>query len=260
MQTTLKHINFTLQGYCKNLVIAVALTLSFGNVFSQTQLERQVIGASGSETNTPNLRVSSTVGEPIVSTRQAQNSTLIITQGFQQALVTDSSLTYVLRTFDASCIGRSNGFATVDSITGCEAPYTILWSTGATGATVRNLAPGNYSVQITSADGCETDLRTFTIGTISSEPCFLTFYSGITPNNDGFNDSWIIENVEAFADNEVKIYNRYGLLVFETTAYDNVNNVWDGNNLSGNELPSDTYFFVFEYDGDIEKGWIELTR
>jgi gliding motility-associated-like protein len=219
-----------------------------------------VIGSSGSETTSPNLRISSTVGEALTTTQQAPNSTLLITQGFQQALVTDSLLTFNLRTFKASCIGRSNGFAEVDSIIGCEGPYTILWSNGATGATNRNLQAGAYSVQITSADGCETNLRNFTIENISEAPCFLTFYSGITPNNDGLNDTWVINNIEAFPSNKVSIYNRYGLKVFETKGYDNINKVWEGNNLSGNELPSDTYFYVFETDGEIEKGWIELTR
>jgi gliding motility-associated-like protein len=60
--------------------------------------------------------------------------------------------------------------------------------------------------------------------------------------------------------NEVFIYDRNGNKVFETNNYDNDNAVWEGNNLSGGPLPSDTYFYIFTA-GDIkEKGWIELTR
>ena len=49
-------------------------------------------------------------------------------------------------------------------------------------------------------------------------------------------------------------------MLFQEKNYDNVNVVWDGTNQSGGDLPSDTYFFVFESDGEFEKGWIELTR
>ena len=58
------------------------------------------------------------------------------------------------------------------------------------------------------------------------------------------------------------IYDRNGNRVFDATNYDNINVVWGGQNRSGGDLPSDTYFYIFSTaDGGInEKGWIELTR
>ena len=91
-------------------------------------------------------------------------------------------------------------------------------------------------------------------------PCLLKFYSGITPNGDGLNETWIIDNIELFPSNEVIFYNRLGNKVWEGTNYDNSNVVWGGQNLSGNELPSDTYFYIFESGSNVEKGWVELTR
>ena len=54
---------------------------------------------------------------------------------------------------DVSCFGGSDGTATV-SIAGGTSPYSILWSTGSTDATITGLSSGTYSVQVTDAHGC----------------------------------------------------------------------------------------------------------
>ncbi len=115
-------------------------------------------------------------------------------------------------------------------------------------------------MQITSANGCESEIIKFTIGYISEEDCDLNLFTGFTPNGDGLNDQWNITNVEAFISVDVTIFNRLGNKVWEGKNYDNNTVVWKGENLSGNALPSNTYFYVVEYDGEMEKGWVELIR
>lgn len=230
----------------------------FSPLFSQVQVTRSVIGAAASDASNGNTKLSSTVGETMINT--AENSPRVYTQGFQQPVRIVDLVFYDILIEDASCIGIDNGFASIGNITGCSGPYTILWSNGKTGPNNRNLAPGEYSVQITSNDGCVTQTYNFSIATISGSPCLLKFYTGITPNNDGLNDKWIIDNIEAFPQNEITIFNRLGNTVWKGSNYDNNNVVWAGENLSGNDSPSDTYFFVFESDGVFERGWIELTR
>lgn len=245
----------------KNIVILFLIVCFFvpSRASAQVQIERQVIGSAGSETSTPSIKVSSTTGETAVQTTVL--SGVIYTEGFQQPLKEDT-IFILLSSGNASCIGRSNGFAEIDSISGCESPYTVNWSAGRSPADpnqVFGLAPGEYTVQVVSNDGCE-GIFPFSIGLIENEACQLKFFSGISPNNDGMNDTWVIENVEAFPENEVRIFNRLGNTVFDETNYDNQSVVWKGNNLSGNELPSGTYFYIFETAGLVEKGWIELTR
>lgn len=226
---------------------------------AQVQLERQVVGSAGSETNSANLKVAATVGEVVVET--ASGGAVTYTQGFQQPFKSDT-IRVVLSITDASCLGRDNGSVLIDSIIGCAPPYTINWSAGrvlADGRSVFGLAPGDYTVQAVSSDGCENILP-FTVGLISTEACLLQFFSGISPNNDGLNDTWFIQNVEAYAENKVTIFNRLGNIVFKGKNYDNENVVWKGDNLSGNPLPSGTYFFIFESGDFVEKGWIELTK
>lgn len=55
----------------------------------------------------------------------------------------------------ANCINGELGSITI-TVTGGTAPYIYLWSTGATTSQVSGLNPGNYSVKITDANGCET--------------------------------------------------------------------------------------------------------
>ncbi|MFN0189173.1 MAG: T9SS type A sorting domain-containing protein, partial [Bacteroidia bacterium] len=53
---------------------------------------------------------------------------------------------------NANC-GLNDGAAYL-SINGGTAPYTILWSNGSTTANISGLAPGNYTVTVTDANGC----------------------------------------------------------------------------------------------------------
>ncbi|WP_191906990.1 T9SS type A sorting domain-containing protein [Adhaeribacter soli] len=63
--------------------------------------------------------------------------------------------TLTINAANVTCHGAANGTATV-SASGGTAPYTYLWSNGATTATISNLAPGTYTVTSTDAKGCRS--------------------------------------------------------------------------------------------------------
>ncbi|HEY6162539.1 MAG TPA: PKD domain-containing protein [Bacteroidia bacterium] len=54
---------------------------------------------------------------------------------------------------NVSCAGGNNGSATVTA-SGGQQPYSYLWSTGATTQTIIGLIPGNYTIAVTTANGC----------------------------------------------------------------------------------------------------------
>lgn len=90
----------------------------------------------------------------------------------------------------------------------------------------------------------------------------LTISEGISPNDDGFNDTLTIPCIEEYDTNVLKIYNRYGTLIYEMANY---NNSWNGIPNKGllrstNKVPVGTYFYVLEIDTTIEPkvGWIYL--
>jgi gliding motility-associated-like protein len=85
----------------------------------------------------------------------------------------------------------------------------------------------------------------------------LFFYSAFTPNNDGDNDVFYIGNIGKFPDNNLKIYNRYGKMIYSATNYDNS---WNGTYL-GNLLPTGTYFYIFnDGKGQQYKGSVTILR
>jgi gliding motility-associated-like protein len=96
------------------------------------------------------------------------------------------------------------------------------------------------------------------------EPICLTVYNEFTPNSDGANDLFRIDCIESYPGNELKVYNRYGALVYSKKKYEND---WDGTaNVSGvinrgDMLPTGTYFYVIDIgDGTVKKGWLSIMR
>ncbi|WP_324028161.1 gliding motility-associated C-terminal domain-containing protein [Maribacter sp. BPC-D8] len=96
------------------------------------------------------------------------------------------------------------------------------------------------------------------------------FNEVITPDNDGINDFFRIENIESFPNNTVQIYNRWGVVVYEMSGYDNVTNTFQGVSngrvtiSTDSELPVGVYFYVIKYasDGDnLDKaGYLYINR
>jgi gliding motility-associated-like protein len=88
----------------------------------------------------------------------------------------------------------------------------------------------------------------FTLGSVFQESITdLTIPNGITPNGDGYNDSWIIDGLNL---PEVWIYNRWGNEVFYSKQYDN--------SFDGKNLPSGPYYYVINTNGEILKGDLNI--
>ncbi|KAF2341059.1 gliding motility-associated C-terminal domain-containing protein [Flavobacterium tistrianum] len=89
--------------------------------------------------------------------------------------------------------------------------------------------------------------------------CVEEVYNAISANGDGLNDSFFIKGIDCYPDNKVKIYNRYGVIVYEKNGYDNVTNPFQGFSdgratvARGNKLPTGTYFYTLEYDSNGRK-------
>lgn len=86
----------------------------------------------------------------------------------------------------------------------------------------------------------------------------LVIYNAFSPDGDGKNDTWEIKNIDAYPDNELKIFDRSGNLVFRNIGYDSAK-FWDGKNVS-----SGTYIYILrvKIDGKNEyfKGAITMVK
>ncbi|OQD41812.1 hypothetical protein BUL40_14555 [Croceivirga radicis] len=85
----------------------------------------------------------------------------------------------------------------------------------------------------------------------------IEVFNVITPNGDGVHDVLRIANIENFPNNTVKIYNRWGVLVFQTKAYNSNGNVFDGTSEGRvtidqqRKLPVGTYFYIIDYQDTV---------
>ena len=81
----------------------------------------------------------------------------------------------------------------------------------------------------------------------------------ISPNGDGANDFFIIPDIDYFSNNSIKIYNRWGNIVYENTPY---NNEWNGISKNGNDLPDATYYYILNLGNNkvIRTGYIIIQR
>jgi len=86
----------------------------------------------------------------------------------------------------------------------------------------------------------------------------LEIYNAFSPDGDGKNDTWEVKNIDAFPDNDLKIFDRSGNLVYRVGSY-NSTKYWDGQNAA-----SGTYFYVLrvKIDGKDQffKGSITMVK
>ena len=96
-------------------------------------------------------------------------------------------------------------------------------------------------------------------------------YNAISVDGDGINDHFQIGGIEAYPDNVVRIYNRWGVKVYEQSGYDNVTKVFRGISngrvtVEANEkLPQGTYYYVIEYtdtkgNRQNKVGWLYIKK
>lgn len=82
----------------------------------------------------------------------------------------------------------------------------------------------------------------------------IEVFNVITPNGDGVHDVLAITGLENYPTNTIKIYNRWGVLVYTTNAYNTQGNVFDGTSKGrvtvdvDNKLPVGTYFYILDYE------------
>ena len=80
-----------------------------------------------------------------------------------------------------------------------------------------------------------------------------------------------ITNIEAYPNNTVQIFNRWGVKVFETNGYDNTGNVFTGVSngratlTQGEKLPVGVYFYTIRYLNESNKqvsksGYLYINR
>lgn len=120
--------------------------------------------------------------------------------------------------------------------------------------------PENTTTYFLTGNNGICDITDYCTVTVITE---LDIPNTFTPNSDGANDSWEILGIENFPDALVRVYDRWGQLVFQSNGY-NSSKRWDGTSKNGKQLAPSTYYYVIELrDEDFSepiKGFVAIVR
>ena len=122
-----------------------------------------------------------------------------------------------------------------------------------------------FVYELCNTDGCAS--ATVTIEVVNK----LVPYNGMSVDGDGKNEHFHIAGINRYPDNVVRIYNRWGVKVFEVEGYNNVTRVFRGFSNgrvvveTSDKLPQGTYYYVIEYVDEnrqkrSEVGWLYIKR
>ncbi len=146
---------------------------------------------------------------------------------------------------NVSCYGIRDGRLAV-SVQGGTSPYTYTWLNAQSGPSLSHLDSGVYVVTVADVNGCnETDTAV-----IAKDYCpsYIYFPTAFTPNGDGANETFRPKYSQDLKQYHVRIYNRWGELVYES---EDVNEGWNGF-YKGVKQPLSVYVYYSEftfYDG-----------
>jgi gliding motility-associated-like protein len=139
-----------------------------------------------------------------------------------------------------------------------EYTNSIIWNTGEIGDRIISFKDGNYSISIENICGKFEDHKF-----IQNLNCLLEIPNVFSPNNDGVNDYYFINNLDMqFNYFEFQIIDRWGNVI---QVFNHPDFKWLGSNMKGEALSDGVYFYKMTFETiqkDIKNysGFIQLVR
>lgn len=147
--------------------------------------------------------------------------------------IVDAGPSYTIPVFSTVTIGGNP--TSTSALTYSWLPPFTLNDASIANPIASNTVNTVYTVSVADANGC-----------VSSNTVMVDIYpeidipNGFSPNNDGKNDFWIIDNITQFPECTIEIYNRWGEQLFFNRGY---TTKFDGK-YKGKDLPVGTYYYV----------------
>jgi len=104
-----------------------------------------------------------------------------------------------------------------------------------------NLSVGANTITITVIAPDQSTIQTYTL-VVTRTSSILVIPNAFTPNSDGINDIWTIQNINLYPNSTVRIFNRYGQIVFSSIGY---GIPWDGT-YNNSPLPPGAYYYIID--------------
>jgi gliding motility-associated-like protein len=234
---------------------SILVTNTAGSTVVITNEENEIVGNSNLPAGTYTLTASFPVNENQTCSAAA---TVIITQPSSpnevttissEACADDSSLINLLALLPVNTTAAGNW---IDKNNSNALQGNIFNPFG--------LALGNYLLEYQITD--EICPRSILLNMEINNDCQVLacgnviIHNAFSPNGDGINDAFKIDNIDdltCYPENTVEIYNRWGILVFDTVNYNNTTNAFDGTSRGrttfkqSEGLPTGTYFYIINY-------------
>lgn len=118
---------------------------------------------------------------------------------------------------------------------------------------VSSLPPGTSLIYLSLTNGACPAIYDSLFITVEG----LHIPTGISPNGDGYNDTFEIPGITSLSERTLNIFNRWGQLIYTSNAYDNS---WGGQTDDGKELPNDTYFYELNIGTEVHRGYVVIKR
>jgi gliding motility-associated-like protein len=142
-----------------------------------------------------------------------------------------------INTSHPSCIGNSDGSVEI-IVNGGTEPYSYIFNEMFFDINlIGSLKEGVYNVEVKDANNCVGEIKNIVLTDVPVDCIIIP--NAFTPNADGINDTWVIENIDRFPQSVTQVFNRWGQTVYFGSPDDNP---WDGY-FDGKRMPAGTYVF-----------------
>jgi gliding motility-associated-like protein len=145
---------------------------------------------------------------------------------------------------ELSCTDQQDAAINVFTYGGTS-PYEWTWSNGEQTESIDKLIAGDYEIVILDDNNCS---KPFHFIILPSDNECISMVNAFTPNGDDYNDTWHIENLNLYPNAELKIFNRWGNLIFESKGE---YHEWDGY-YKGSPLPADSYYYILVLNNGVD--------
>lgn len=175
-----------------------------------------------------------------------------------QLTITADNLNKVSGKINPTLTVSYKGFANGDTKASLKTQPSI------TTTAVTESPTGTYPISVTGAESSNyiinyiSGILTITASDIDTNQPRLVAANIITPNEDGKNDFWKIENISQYPNNKVTVFDRAGRIMYNKNSY---NNEWNGS-YKGSPLKNGTYYYVIKPGFDLPQieGFITIIK
>ncbi|MBC5846200.1 gliding motility-associated C-terminal domain-containing protein, partial [Flavobacterium muglaense] len=199
----------------------------------------------------------------------------VLVDGVSKGVITSFTFTNVIanHTISATFAVVNYSITATSGANGSVTPAGVSSVASGTNKTYSITANNDYVIQDVLIDGVSQGaIASYTFNTVvTNHTISATFSAGlntlqvtaaeaITPNGDGINDTWVINNIENYPNAVVRVFNRWGAEVFFARNYQNN---WDARNKNNQTLPEGSYYYQINFESTSkanQEGWIYINR